>query len=213
MLAQRFHVSVGWARKVSATYRRSGSWARPPSCPRGPRSKFTVEIRRQVGEWMAEQPDLTLHELQSRLHEELRLRASIGRLWSLLREMGLRLKKNALRRRARHCRQPTAAHGVAAASKADRPGKVDFLRRKQCGYGNDSTLRTCAARPPRAGRRAGEALANVERVGGDSLFGMAGSHDHRGADGRRDLPRLLAVGAGPTTRTGRRRGDGQSGGP
>ena len=93
VLAQRFHVSVGWARKVSATYRRSGSWARPPSGPRGPRSKFTVEIRRQVGEWMAEQPDLTLHELQSRLHEELRLRASIGRLWSLLREMGLRLKK------------------------------------------------------------------------------------------------------------------------
>ena len=93
VLARRFHVSVGWARKVSATYRRSGSWARPPSGPRGPRSKFTVEIRRQVGEWIAEQPDLTLHELQSRLREELRLRASIGRLWSLLREMGLRLKK------------------------------------------------------------------------------------------------------------------------
>ena len=93
VLARRFHVSVGWARKVSATYRRSGSWARPPSGPRGPRSKFTGEIRQQVGEWMAEQPDLTLHELQSRLHEELRLRASIGRLWSLLREMGLRLKK------------------------------------------------------------------------------------------------------------------------
>lgn len=92
-LAQRFHVSVGWARKVSAAYRRSGSWARPPSGPRGPRSKFTVEIRRQVGEWIAEQPDLTLHELQSRLHEELRLRASIGRLWSLLREMGLGMKK------------------------------------------------------------------------------------------------------------------------
>ena len=93
VLARRFHVSVGWARKVSATYRRSGSWARPPSGPRGPRSKFTVEIRRQVGEWIAEQPDLTLHELQSRLHEELRLRASIGRLWSLLREMGLGMKK------------------------------------------------------------------------------------------------------------------------
>ncbi|MDE0200355.1 MAG: transposase [Caldilineaceae bacterium] len=42
---------------------------------------------------MAEQPDLTLHELQSRLHEELRLRASIGRLWNLLREMGLRPEK------------------------------------------------------------------------------------------------------------------------
>ena len=94
VLAQRFHVSVGWAKNVSATFRRTGSWARPPSGPRGPRSKFTAEIRRQVGVWIAEQPDLTLHELQSRLHDELRLRASIGRLWSLLRELGLRLKKN-----------------------------------------------------------------------------------------------------------------------
>ena len=94
VLAQRFHVSVGWAKKVSATFRRSGSWARPASGRRGPRSKFTAEIRRQVGAWIEEQPDLTLHELQSRLHDELRLRASIGRLWSLLRELELRLKKS-----------------------------------------------------------------------------------------------------------------------
>jgi len=32
--------------------------------------------------------------LRSRLREELRLAASIGGLWSLLREMGLRLKKS-----------------------------------------------------------------------------------------------------------------------
>ena len=47
---------------------------------------------------------------------------------------------------------------------APRPGKVDFLRRKQCGYGNDPPLRARAARPPRAGRSAGEALANVEPI-------------------------------------------------
>ena len=94
VLARRFHVSVGWAKKVSATFRRSGSWARPPSGRRGPRSKFTAEIRRQVGAWIEEQPELTLHEVQSRLRDELRLRASIGRLWSLLRELGLRSKKN-----------------------------------------------------------------------------------------------------------------------
>ena len=94
MLAKRFHVSLGWARKVSATFRRTGSWARPPSGPRGRRSKFTPAIRRQVGEWIEEQPDLTLHELQSRLLDELGLRSSIGRLWSLLRELGLRVKKS-----------------------------------------------------------------------------------------------------------------------
>ena len=94
VLARRFQVSVGWAKKVSATFRRSGSWARPPSGRRGPRSKCSAEIRRQVGAWIAEQPDLSLHEVQSRLREELRLRASIGRLWSLLRELGLGLKKS-----------------------------------------------------------------------------------------------------------------------
>ncbi len=94
VLAKRLHVSVGWAKKVSATFRRSGSWARPPSGPRGRRSKFTADIRRQVCEWIEEQPDLSLHELQSRLHGELGLMASIGRLWSLLRELGLGVKKS-----------------------------------------------------------------------------------------------------------------------
>ena len=94
VLAQRLHVSVGWAKKVSATFRRTGSWVRPPSGPRGPRSRFTADIRRQMGEWIEEQPDLTLHELQSRLRGELGLRASIGRLWSLLRELGLGVKKS-----------------------------------------------------------------------------------------------------------------------
>ena len=94
VLAKRFHVSVGWVKNVSATLSRTGSWERPPSGPRGPRSKFTAEIRGRIGEWIDEQPDLTLHELQSRLRSELGLRASIGRLWSLLREMGLRFKKS-----------------------------------------------------------------------------------------------------------------------
>jgi transposase len=93
-LAGRFHVSVGWAKKVSATFSRSGSWERPPQSRYGRRSKFTPQVRLRLGEWIDEQPDLTLHELQSRLHAELGLKASIGRLWGLLREMGLRLKKS-----------------------------------------------------------------------------------------------------------------------
>ena len=58
--------------------------------PRGRRSKFTPEIRRQVGEWIDQQPDLSLHELQSRLLD-LGLSSSIGRLWSLLRPRALAL--------------------------------------------------------------------------------------------------------------------------
>ena len=93
-LAKRFHVSKGWALKVSAAFSRTGSWERPPSGPRGRHSKFTAAVRDRLSEWIDEQSALTLHELQARLQSELKLKASIGRLWSLLREMGLRLKKS-----------------------------------------------------------------------------------------------------------------------
>ena len=93
-LARRFHVSVGWAKKVSATFSRTGRWERPAQGRYGRRSKFTPQVRVRLGEWIDEQPDLTLRELQSRLRAELGLKASIGRLWELLREMGLRLKRS-----------------------------------------------------------------------------------------------------------------------
>ena len=121
-LAKRFHVSASWARKVSAACSRTGSWERPPSGPRGRRSKFSAEIRARLSEWIDKQPDLTLHELQARLQSELKLKASIGRLWSLLREMGLRLKKVTLRRRTRQRSQSRTARHVAQASQRNRSG-------------------------------------------------------------------------------------------
>ena len=95
-LAGRFHVSLGWAKKVSAAYSRTGNCERPVR-RRGRQSKFSGEMRQQIAQWIAGQPDLTLHELQARLAAELRLKASVGRLWGVLREMGLRRKKNAAR--------------------------------------------------------------------------------------------------------------------
>ncbi len=94
VLARRFHVSVGWTRKVSATFRRTGSAARPATGPPGRRSRFGPEIQQQLRHWISEQPDLTLHEMQARLRSELGMAASIGRLWSLLRDMGLGRKKS-----------------------------------------------------------------------------------------------------------------------
>lgn len=93
-LARRFHVSVGWTKKVSATFRRTGSAARPPTSPPGRRSRFGPEVQQQLRQWIRAQPDLTLHELQARLRSEKGMPASIGRLWSLLREMGLGRKKS-----------------------------------------------------------------------------------------------------------------------
>jgi len=93
-LAARFRVSVSWAKRISMTLGRSGRMERPAGGPRGPRSKLTLEVRKQLRVWIASQPDLTLKEIQGRLHRELRLRASIGRLWAVLQGMGLRLKKS-----------------------------------------------------------------------------------------------------------------------
>ena len=140
-LARRFHVSVGWAKKVSATFSRSGSWERPPQSRYGRRSKFTPQVRLRLAEWIDEQPDLTLHELQSRLHAELGLKASIGRLWSLLHEMGLRFKKS---------RSTPPSRTVPRASEPSRSGKADFHGRKRRCHGNDPTLRSRAAGSPRA---------------------------------------------------------------
>ena len=93
-LAARFRVSVGWALKVSAEFSRTGQMERPRGRRRGPPSRFTEPVRAQLWVWIREQPDLTLMEIQGRMRCELGLAASVGRLWSLLRELGLRLKKS-----------------------------------------------------------------------------------------------------------------------
>jgi len=46
-LAERFCVSVGWAKKISALFGSTGRMERPPSGPRGPRSKITPEVQQQ----------------------------------------------------------------------------------------------------------------------------------------------------------------------
>lgn len=92
-LAERFEVSVGWAKKISALRTRTGQMDRPP-WRRGPVSRVTVEVQQWMGEQIRQQPDVTLMELQSLLHEAQGLRLSIGRLWLALRQMGLRLKKS-----------------------------------------------------------------------------------------------------------------------
>jgi transposase len=93
-LAGRFRVSVGWAKKISATLRRTGRMERPPSGRRGPRSKITAEVQRHLRSLVARQSDLTLAEMQQRLRTDLRLEVSLSRLWTVLRQMGLRLKKS-----------------------------------------------------------------------------------------------------------------------
>jgi transposase len=93
-IAAQFHVSVSWVKAVSARFGRTGSAERPPKGKPGRRSKFTLDVQQRAREWITAQPDLTLTELQKKMCDELALAASIGRLWKLLDEMELRLKKS-----------------------------------------------------------------------------------------------------------------------
>jgi transposase len=93
-LAGRFSVSVAWALKVSASFTRTGRMERPRGCRRGPRSKITPAIEADLKNWIEKQSDLTLAELQLRLYEQRHMEVSIGRLWAVLKELGLRLKKS-----------------------------------------------------------------------------------------------------------------------
>ena len=93
-LAQRFDVSLAWAKKISATLRSTGKMERPPGGRRGPASKMTAEVQEDLRNWIGKQPDLTLAELQDRLWKQRKLKVSVGRLWMALRDMGLRLKKS-----------------------------------------------------------------------------------------------------------------------
>ena len=94
VLAGRFGVSLGWAEKVMRSLRQSGRIERPQGGKRGPVSKLTEERRQQLGRWIESRPDLTLIELQIKLWEQYRLEVSLSRLWTVLREMELTLKKS-----------------------------------------------------------------------------------------------------------------------
>ena len=93
-LAERFSVSVAWAKKISAHLHRTGQMERAPGGRRGPTSKITPEIERDLQNWIAQQADLTLAELQLRLYERRKLEVSSSRLWTVLKRIGLRLKKS-----------------------------------------------------------------------------------------------------------------------
>jgi len=93
-LSGRFGVSLGWAEKLMRTQRKTGRIERPPGGKRGPVSKLGPELRERMAGWIRAQSDLTLTELQLRLWEDHNLEVSLSRLWTVLGEMGLHLKKS-----------------------------------------------------------------------------------------------------------------------
>jgi transposase len=93
-LSGRFHVSEGWARKVSAALHRTGEVERQPGAKRGRKSRMTAEALDYLGSRVKALPDRTLMELREDLRTQQKIEIGMTRLWMVLREMGLRLKKS-----------------------------------------------------------------------------------------------------------------------
>ena len=92
-LADRFLVSVGWAKKISAARNRTGQAEHVPHKP-GRKPHAGIEAQQQVRAWFVQQPDLTLAEVQQKLLGEAGISLSLPQVWKLLRKLGLRLKKS-----------------------------------------------------------------------------------------------------------------------
>src|SRR5580693_4789788 len=92
-LAARFHVSVGWAKYISATLKRTGKKEKPPAGKRGRKSRITAEAAEYLRLGVKEQPDRTLAELREDLQRNQSIAIGITQLWTVLKRMGLRFKK------------------------------------------------------------------------------------------------------------------------
>jgi transposase len=92
-LAEDLRVSYGYAKKIRRQHLRNGQMERQVrSYPA--KSPLNEERQKKLLEWIGEQPDLTLAEIQERLQQEYDLRLSLTAIWRRLKRMGLRLKKN-----------------------------------------------------------------------------------------------------------------------
>ena len=96
-LAEEFGVSLGFAKKISAALRRTGRMERVEQ-RHGRINRVTPLVQERLREWLRQQPDLTLRELQLQLREQMQVSLSIPRLWVVLRRMQLPLKKRGLYR-------------------------------------------------------------------------------------------------------------------
>ena len=89
-LAERFHVSTGWAMKVSAAFARTGNKERPTAQRRGRKSRISSEAVEDLRLLVKTSPDRTLTELQEDLRSRQGIEIGVTRLWSVLRQTGIR---------------------------------------------------------------------------------------------------------------------------
>jgi len=92
-LAKQFRVSVQYAKKIRGQPKRTGRKERVEQSRHGAVSRVREAARVALRQWLGEQPGLTEEELRERLAAS-GVGVSKSRVGQLLRQMGLRRKKN-----------------------------------------------------------------------------------------------------------------------
>ena len=98
-LARQFRVSWGYSKKIRRQQLQTGHKERRQASRHGPVSRLSAAVRERLRHWLQEQPDLTEAELRERL-QGIGVRVCQSRVGQVLREMGLRRKKNRSTRRS-----------------------------------------------------------------------------------------------------------------
>jgi transposase len=91
--AADFRVRLGWAKKVSAAYARTGSIT-PTAYRPGRKPRIGAAEQALLQRWLEEQPGLTLAQLQVRISQQAQVQIHTSCLCRWLKRMGLRLKKS-----------------------------------------------------------------------------------------------------------------------
>jgi transposase len=114
VLAQQFRVSFGYSKKIRRQPLQTGQPERPQPSHHGPVSRLSEAVRGRLRSWLQQQPDLTESELRERL-QTMGVRVGQSRVGQVLREMGLRRKKNRFTRKSATPRR--TSNGVKSSPK------------------------------------------------------------------------------------------------
>jgi transposase len=107
-LAERFCVSLAYAKKIHEQQLRTGQMERVPQSRYGPVSRVTAAAEAELRGQVRAIPDATLAELQQVLWKKQQLRLSRSQLWRVLVRMELRLKKSPSTRKSKTAKRAVA---------------------------------------------------------------------------------------------------------
>ncbi len=116
-LSIQFRVSWAWAKKIHVQQLRTGRKERVPQKRHGVPSRVGAAERELLCVWLREQPDQTEEELRRRL-ADAGVKVCTSRIGQLLRQMGMRRKKNRSTRASATARRTSGGARSSSAKSA-----------------------------------------------------------------------------------------------